>query len=239
MNTIDIYALNLCDFTPQASTIDSAITRKAATYKSAKKRREYLASEWLRRFVLKRYVEDHRLVFDTTDKGRPFLQHNTCYDFNISHTKDWIVIAVAKGQKIGIDIQSSRETVDALGIAKQYYAQTEHQWLSTLPASKINYYFYLLWTLKEASLKRTGKGIAFGLAHYVFIYKDKKLQLSDTVTTKKPYYYSRDIGSILLSLAATQPIVKIRHFTIKNNSVLSSPETLANITNNNLVHHPE
>ena len=149
-------------------------------------------------------------------------------------------MAVAKGQKIGIDIQSSRESIDALGIAKQYYATSEYQWLITLPASKINYYFYLLWTLKEASLKRTGDGIAFGLAHYAFVYKDKKLQLSDTVTVQRPYYYSKDIDSdILLSLAATQPIAKVRHFTIKNNRVLNSPVTPTNITNNNLIHHRE
>jgi len=240
MGTIDIYTLNLCDFTPNSCCIDSATTRKAATYKSAKKRQEYLASEWLRRFVLKRYVDANEIVFDISNKGRPFLKNNSDYDFNISHTKDWIIMAVAKGQKIGIDIQSSRESIDALGIAKQYYAQSEYQWLSTLPASKINYYFYLLWTLKEASLKRTGEGIAFGLAHYAFIYKDKKLQLSNTVTTERPYYYSKDIASdILLSLAATQPIVKIRHFTIKNNSLLSSVITPANITSNNLIHHLE
>lgn len=236
MDTIDIYTLHLRDFTPNSCHIDSAITAKASTYKSGKKRQEYLASEWLRRFVLKQYlhVQEQDIAFDATDKGRPFLKDHSHYDFNISHTKDYIVMAVAKGQKIGIDIQSSRARIDALGIAKQYYANSEYQWLSTLSPNKIDYYFYLLWTLKEASLKRTGDGIAFGLAHYAFVYKDQKLHLSDTITTHKPYYYTTDIDTdILLSLAATKPIVKVRHFKIKDNSVLNSPVIPTNITSNN------
>ena len=226
MDSIDIYALNLYDFTPVSHSIDTFIIRKAATYKSVKRRREYLASEWLRRFVLKNYIGNHNLVFDITDKGRPFLKYNTSYDFNISHTKEWIVIAIAKGQKIGIDIQSLDQAIDVLGIAKQYYAQIEHQWLSTLSTSKIKYYFYLLWTLKEASLKQTGEGIASGLTYYAFIYKDKKLKLCNTFTTKKLYYYHRNIApNILLSLAATKPIVKIKNFIVTNNKVVHLPMT--------------
>ena len=237
MKAIDIYALNLCSFTPKFCTTDSAIILKAAAYKSGKKQKEYLASEWLRRFVLKRYIENQDMVFDSTEKGRPFLKNRADYDFNISHTRDWIVIAVVKGKKIGIDIQSSKKTINALSIAKQYYARSEYQWLSSLPKSKVNHYFYLLWTLKEASLKLTGEGITSSLAHYTFLYKNRKLQLLNTVTAEKLYYYSNCLKSILLSLAVTKPIAKIRYFIVKNNKWSSAPLISTNITSKNLIYY--
>ena len=222
MDIIDIYILNLCEFHSNLSIVDAAIKKNAAHYKLSKKRLEYIASEWLRRFVLKRYIGNQDLIFDITKKGRPFLKNRPDYDFNISHTENWIVIAVTKNQKIGIDIQSSTGSIDPMGIAKKYYAPIEYKWLSKLPKFKINNYFYWLWTLKEASVKRTGEGITSGLTHYAFIYRNKKLQLSDSVTIYRPYYYSRIVKpNILLSLAATNPIVKVKNFIIKNTSILN------------------
>lgn len=70
--------------------------------------------------------------------------------------------------------------------------------------------FYQIWTLKEASLKLTGEGIANGLVSYSFFVENHTLVSDKTSKSKDIYYYSGKLSeNILLSLASNKPIKQL------------------------------
>lgn len=226
MNEIHIYKLNLNDFNINfCSVISPSIVNYCNRYKSLHKVKECLASHWLRRFVLKRYVDIKYkdMIFDVTDKGRPFLKYCSNYDFNISHSYNYIVMAVVYRQRVGVDIELFVNSIDALAIAKRYYSNEEYAWLSNLPKNCALRYFYVMWTLKESILKWTGDGILSKLSYYSFVYKNSKLYLFNNIKHKKPYYFSAIDDKMILSFATTEPIICAKYFNVTNNVVIPSP----------------
>ena len=220
MNFVDIYILDLHKFNSDLFSSKMDISLKPLICNSKKRSIENLASDWLKLFVLKRYLGNQKIIFGITKRGRPFLKNIFDYDFNISHTNGYLVMAIAKNQRVGIDIQSFKQSVtNFLGISQKYYSKIEFQWLCGLSNSRAEHYFYLLWTLKEASLKRMGENIFLGLSKYIFIYKSNQLQLSkDILSPYRPYYYVMTINpGIFLSLAVSHPIKKIGCFVVDLN----------------------
>jgi 4'-phosphopantetheinyl transferase len=95
--------------------------------------------------------------------GKPQLQHSAL-QFNISHSQEWLAIAIAK-MPIGIDIENSHKATQRpwLALAKRFFTQEEHYFLSQQTPERLSAEFYRLWTQKEAVLKTHGGGISAGL----------------------------------------------------------------------------
>lgn len=232
MSSIDIYKLNLYDFNLDCCDINMEIIIHARQkYRLFQKYKEYIASMWLRCFVLQNkylFCKYEDIVFDVTNTGRPFLKYSN-YDFNISHNQKYIVMAVVKYQRVGIDIEElNKNNIDILAVAKKYYSDIEYQWLNSLSIDDKYIYFYLIWTLKEAILKWNGLGIACNLSCYYFIFKNFKLYLSSDINVQKPYYFNTKIDNDnIMSLATTYPITNVRLINIQDN-VFLNPVMLSN-----------
>lgn len=94
--------------------------------------------------------------------GKPFIsprQNPHCIEFNISHTENVLLIAVTKGQALGIDVERLDRCVDALELAERYFTKNEYKQLLALPEVKLNEGFFRCWTRKEAYIKATGLGL--------------------------------------------------------------------------------
>jgi len=96
--------------------------------------------------------------------GKPVLdpQHPPLH-FNISHTSDWLAVAIGRHPQLGIDLEQARKRRRITQIATAYFTPCEAEQLAALPADKQQQRFLTLWTLKEAFLKATGSGLAGGL----------------------------------------------------------------------------
>ena len=83
--------------------------------------------------------------------------------FNLSHSDDLMLLAVAHTRAVGIDLELMRENVPVETLA-DYYFEPEDAWgLRLLPPVQRVWKFYELWTSAEARLKADGAGIAHGL----------------------------------------------------------------------------
>jgi 4'-phosphopantetheinyl transferase len=100
-----------------------------------------------------------------TEHGRPELIEpwNGQLAFNWSHTKDAALIAVARGVTPGVDIERLRTRAHAMELAERFFHPEETAALAALDVERREQAFLQLWTAKEAVLKATGRGIAFGL----------------------------------------------------------------------------
>ena len=72
---------------------------------------------------------------------------------------DIVACAVCDAGEIGVDVEFARRERDVEAIARRYFCREEAEWVGGQPEDR----FYMLWVLKEAWLKATGKGLAGGL----------------------------------------------------------------------------
>lgn len=97
--------------------------------------------------------------------GRPSLETPRDPDlhFNWTHSGDQALFAIARGIEPGVDLERLRARPRALAIAERYFSADEFAALAALEPAARDAAFLQLWTAKEAVLKATGRGLAFGL----------------------------------------------------------------------------
>lgn len=92
--------------------------------------------------------------FTYSENGKPYLRDYNKIFFCMSHCKNAVCCAVSDSE-IGIDIESIRELRPA--VVRRVCSEEER---ATVERAKLpNREFIRLWTMKEAYLKLTGKGI--------------------------------------------------------------------------------
>lgn len=150
-------------------------------------RRRYLVTRTLVRTVLSRYVatdiEPGQWTFVTNGFGRPEIgnEHPRAgkISFNISHTKQVILLGITYGQALGVDVENLHDRVSLLDIAERYFAPCEVATLSALPAGQQQRRFFEYWTLKESYIKARGMGLAIALDQFSFRFpQDRLIELS-------------------------------------------------------------
>jgi 4'-phosphopantetheinyl transferase len=96
------------------------------------------------------------LRFNRNAQGKPFLEDGEL-DFNVSHSRDRLLIAVTAGRAVGVDIEFRRDGLNMKSIAKRWFAPEEQTFLKSIenPADG----FFEVWAKKEAYVKALGVGI--------------------------------------------------------------------------------
>lgn len=98
------------------------------------------------------------------EHGKPMLPKRYGLFFNLSHSGDYAVCAVADCE-IGVDIQKHKEYKENL--AKRFFHPEELAFLSTAADQKRC--FYDLWSMKESCVKYTGRGLSTGMDSFSVI----------------------------------------------------------------------
>ena len=127
----------------------------------------------------KRYVEVHgrlrqlvaqklkhspsELIIKKAEHGKPYLADYPQLAFNLSHSADKFILAIALNCQLGIDIESCKRRVNLDGLVNKCFASEEITYWRQLPDTEKPQAFYRFWTRKEAFVKATGKGIVLGL----------------------------------------------------------------------------
>jgi 4'-phosphopantetheinyl transferase len=88
--------------------------------------------------------------------GKPYIE-GTDLRFNLSDTKDALLIAITQGHEIGADIETMTRTVDHMAVGEHYFTPEEVNVIATSTDPKRK--FLEFWTRKESVLKASGVGI--------------------------------------------------------------------------------
>jgi 4'-phosphopantetheinyl transferase len=142
--------------------------RRAAGFASSKLADEFVTQRATLRSVLAAYLDQSPadIAIIAEAQGKPVLadaQRANDLTFNLSHSGQWMLIGIARGRRIGVDIQIERPTTRCLDLARRFFADDEAEMLARVDPDRQTRVFFALWTLKEAYLKATGEGIAGGL----------------------------------------------------------------------------
>ncbi len=88
--------------------------------------------------------------------GKPYLATRELY-FNMSDTKDAVVVAVSRSIDPGVDVETVDRKVDHEAVGEHYFTPQEQEYIGRSEDGKRT--FLDLWTRKEAVLKASGVGI--------------------------------------------------------------------------------
>ena len=79
--------------------------------------------------------------------------------FSVSHSGDWIAVAVVRDALVGVDVERVSPGLEVDGVAAQALAEDEREALDRLPPWDRRRGLLAYWTRKEALLKATGDGL--------------------------------------------------------------------------------
>jgi 4'-phosphopantetheinyl transferase len=107
-------------------------------------------------------IAPEAVEFAYSDYGKPLLPGGEL-QFNLSHSDEVAVAAIAPAAVVGIDVERVRVKDNALELATRFFAPDEVEALRRVPAGEIDHAFFRCWTAKEAYIKARGQGISLGL----------------------------------------------------------------------------
>ncbi len=164
--TVDVWAWTTGDVSPAtADTLPTFESENLATMSHPVVRQRAIASTIGMRQILAAYCGKSaaELEIVRSDYGKPSLAETHAIEFNLTHSGDWILLAVA-GKRVGIDLETPRELRDARGLARRILTDAEFANWSNHSEDERERAFFRLWTQKEAVTKFDGRGLQLSMA---------------------------------------------------------------------------
>jgi 4'-phosphopantetheinyl transferase len=132
---------------------------RAGKYLQRKDHDRFIVSRGAQRIILGWYLNTppQQLKFVLGDNKKPYLfsKNGNLLHYNLSHSGDWIVLAIATLQ-VGTDVEFVDESFKFQDILPDNFSMDEAAYIKQENSTER---FFTLWTRKEAILKATGQGL--------------------------------------------------------------------------------
>lgn len=151
-----------------------------------------------------------RLRISCNAYGKPYIQNDETFYFNLSHAGNWVAMAYSDSP-VGIDVEQLRKNRG--GIAKQFFGEREKKYIRDADSQEeADRRFIQIWTIKESYLKYLGVGLQRELNSFD-VEVGEVIQLYDR-TGGKPgqlSLFSRQFhGSYYLSVCGAERGIRLR-----------------------------
>ena len=143
---------------------------------------------------------------------KPLLQNEPNVHYNVSHSKDWILIAVSPAE-IGVDVEGIDPLFPFRDVLLHSFSLPERAAIERSNASL--HLFYQLWTRKEALVKATARGIDAEFSTIPAL--DGQHQLNDAAGYSAPWVVSSfavDAGYVGAVAYQPAPAVALRLYSL-------------------------
>jgi 4'-phosphopantetheinyl transferase len=143
---------------------------RADRFRFAKDRDLYLVGRSMMRAVVGGYLgrQPHEIRFTHSPYGKPGLpaDFGTDLRFNLSHSHKLALLAVTRGNEIGVDIEFMRASAMEGNIADTVFSSQELVTFNSLSPELKQRGFFNGWTRKEAFIKAKGQGLSMALDQF-------------------------------------------------------------------------
>lgn len=184
-----------------ADTLSSGERDRANKFRFKRDRDRFVAGRGFLRVLLGAYSgkPPDYICFRYGLHGKPELEEEPSTDtlhFNLSHSEEVALYVVARGRRVGIDVEKVQHITEAKEIAEHLFSAKENATLDALPASKKQKAFLDLWVRKEAYGKAFGSGLKNSSQVSIVSARNRPGQLltveGDEVTTN--HWFLQDIS---------------------------------------------
>lgn len=143
------------------------------------------------KLLLKNELKVKELNLSYNQYGKPYIEDMKNTHFNISHSGEWVVLAV-DNVPIGIDIQEITN-ID-LKIAKRFFSSEESEYIYSLDEKSRVDAFFKLWSLKEAYVKADGRGLSLPLNSFTVDISGDIPVLEQDINCRVCEFYTEKVG---------------------------------------------
>ena len=148
-----------------ASPLSSDERVRAERFHFDRDRLRFISARSILRTILGEYLcaFPASVVFRYDAKGKPALsgRWTGALEFNVSHSRDGVLYALARDRRVGVDLEFIRPLNDLHEMAPRVLSEHEQVAFGRAAPSERLRVFYEFWTRKEALIKATGEGLAF------------------------------------------------------------------------------
>lgn len=146
-------------------TLDASELDRARRFRFDKHRNHFVVARGFLRSVVARYLgsQPKALRFEYGAYGKPAIEGGHTLRFNLSHSNEIALLAVALDAELGVDVEHIRADFASADIARRYFSRAEVEVFNTLPQEEQVAAFFRCWTRKEAYIKAIGKGFSQAL----------------------------------------------------------------------------
>ena len=143
-------------------TLEAHELERAGRFHFEKHRRHFVVARGFLRCVVARYLETRPEVlrFSFGPYGKPALAGEQSLRFNLSHSHEVALLAVASSVELGVDVEHVRADFASEDIARRFFSRAEVETFDALPKKEQVAAFFRCWTRKEAYIKAIGKGLS-------------------------------------------------------------------------------
>lgn len=150
---------NLSSLNQFKELLNPAELVRAGKYLQKKDHDRFIVSRGAQRIILCRYlnIPPEEIAFVLGDNKKPYLfsEDGNLLHYNVSHSGDWVVLAIATSQ-VGTDVEFIDEAFKFQDILPDNFSKEEAAYINQENSTET---FFTLWTRKEAILKATGQGL--------------------------------------------------------------------------------
>jgi len=146
--------------------------KRSARFGFERDRRRFVVAHGVLRDLLGRYLgtDPGQIRFVCNVFGKPELhpEFGGRLRFNLSHSADLALIAIARDARVGVDVEriEGRGESNYADVARSFFSATEVDGLSRVPSHLYDQAFFSCWTMKEAYVKGRGEGLTLPLTSF-------------------------------------------------------------------------
>jgi 4'-phosphopantetheinyl transferase len=169
---IHLFYADVDSFSPYVGILRETLSDKeharAMRFHFQKDKDGYVITRGLLRVMLGGYAntEPGNLLLVNGPHGKPMLDGESNPDsvrFSVSHCGRRALYAFARGRELGVDLEKIRPDFSCEKISDRFFSPREAAFIRAVPEHERAETFFAYWTLKEAFLKGTGKGLSLPL----------------------------------------------------------------------------
>jgi phosphopantetheinyl transferase len=151
-----------------SSFLSDAELRRADLFLTEDSKAQFRQRRAFRRYCGARVLGSPRplsqIVFQETEKGRPYLPDLPNVWFSFSSCRFGFLGAWSSTHRVGIDLEDHTQNVEATELAQRFFSEAEAR---AVEGGRPRTFFHL-WNLKESALKSIGEGLLMGLDAFEF-----------------------------------------------------------------------
>lgn len=167
-NEVQVWCVHLDVPLEASASLYASLTcderNRIARLRFERDQQRFIVAHGVLRAVLGRYLgtraDQIRFVYNAFGKPALSPEFASRLTFNLSHSADLALIAVAAGADIGVDLEHIRTQPDFAEIARYFFSAAEVDRLNGLPSRLQAHAFLSCWTKREAYVKASGEGLA-------------------------------------------------------------------------------
>jgi|GEM_PF-6974229 len=214
-HSVDVWLIDLSGMPmPVAQGHPSQTTARLHTHVRDRRIRQ----RFFIRLLLSRYLQKpgKDITLTKNKNGKPSIAGESMA-VNLSHTQDWLALAIGHGDPIGIDIERVRCLKRVHRLAKRCFPSDEAHAMSALDGAEASRVFLERWTKTEALVKAQGERLADTLGSIRFSFPNQTLMhcpahwAAPVNWSLEPLQFD---APLIGALASPEPILNVRLFQV-------------------------